>query len=144
MRASEILATCEEQESSELVARADDPRRTSVVTPWRARLAAELAAEPELKTVEIHRVREEGYRGGEKVLYQLAHEVEPHRSVGCRTKGVESRVRWLRCWGLHRVDSADQFFTEGELDSPRAGGIGRPTPRTTPSLHRSGSDLSLK
>jgi len=39
--------------------------RPSMVEPWRERLAAVLAAEPELETLEIlHRLREQGYRGG--------------------------------------------------------------------------------
>jgi transposase len=55
--------------------------RPSVVEPWRERLAAVLAAEPDLKTVEIlHRLREQGYRGGKTVLYELAHEVRPRRT----------------------------------------------------------------
>ena len=56
--------------------------RPSVVAPWRGKLAAVLAAEPELKTVEIlHRLREQGYRGGKTALYELAHELRPHRTV---------------------------------------------------------------
>src|SRR5437867_8709207 len=55
--------------------------RPSVVEPWRERLAGVLAAEPELKTVEIlHRLREQGYRGGKTVLYELAHELRPRRT----------------------------------------------------------------
>jgi len=81
--------------------------RPSVVGPWRERLAAVLAAEPELKTVEIlHRLREQGYRGGKTVLYELAHELRPHRTVPLvRFEGVpgefsqhdfgQVRVRYL-------------------------------------------------
>jgi len=81
--------------------------RPSVVGPWRERLAAVLAAEPELKTVEIlHRLREQGYRGGKTALYELAHEIRPHRTVPLvRFEGVpgefsqhdfgQVRVRYL-------------------------------------------------
>src|SRR6266576_3543108 len=56
--------------------------RPSVVEEWRERLAAVLAAEPELKTVEIlHRMREQGYRGGKTVLYELARELRPKRTA---------------------------------------------------------------
>ena len=81
--------------------------RPSVVEPWRERLAAVLVADPELKTVEIlHRLREQGYRGGKTVLYELAHELRPHRTVPLvRFEGVpgefsqhdfgQVRVRYL-------------------------------------------------
>jgi transposase len=64
--------------------------RPSVVGPWRERLAAVLAAEPELMTVEIlHRLREQGYRGGKTVLYELAHELRPqHTTLLVRFEGV--------------------------------------------------------
>ena len=56
--------------------------RPSVVGPWRERLAAVLAGDPELKTIEIlHRLREQGYRGGETALYEMAHELRPRRTV---------------------------------------------------------------
>lgn len=56
--------------------------RPSVVEPWRERLAAVLAAEPELKTVEIlHRMREQGYRGGKTALYELSRELRPKRTT---------------------------------------------------------------
>ena len=56
--------------------------RPSVVEAWRERLAAVLAAEPELKTVEIlHRMREQGYGGGKTVLYELARELRPKRTA---------------------------------------------------------------
>jgi transposase len=88
-------------------ARARGVGRPSVVGPWRERLAAVLAADPELKTVEIlHRLREQGYRGGKTVLYELAHALRPHRTVPLvRFEGVpgefsqhdfgQVRVRYL-------------------------------------------------
>lgn len=81
--------------------------RPSVVAAWRERLTGVLAAEPELRTVEIlHRLREQGYRGGKTVLYELAHELRPHRTVPLvRFEGVpgefsqhdfgQVRVRYL-------------------------------------------------
>jgi transposase len=52
--------------------------RPSVVEPWRDRLAAVLAAEPTLPTVEIlHRLRGERYGGGKTALYELVRELRP-------------------------------------------------------------------
>jgi transposase len=52
--------------------------RPSVVEPWRDRLAAVLAAEPALPTMEIlHRLRGQGYAGGKSALYELACELRP-------------------------------------------------------------------
>src|SRR5262249_25622756 len=81
--------------------------RPSVVGPWRGRLAAVLAAEPELKTGEIlHPLREQGYRGGKTALYALAQELRPKPTTPLvRFEGVagefsqhdfgEVRVRYL-------------------------------------------------
>jgi len=52
--------------------------RPSVAEPWRERVAAVLAAEPRLPTVEIlHRLREERYAGGKTALYELVRELRP-------------------------------------------------------------------
>jgi transposase len=52
--------------------------RPSVAEPWRERVAAVLAAEPALPTVEVlHRLREERYAGGKTVLYELVRELRP-------------------------------------------------------------------
>lgn len=52
--------------------------RPSVVEAWRDRVAAVLAAEPALPTVEIlHRLREERYAGGKSALYELVRELRP-------------------------------------------------------------------
>ena len=52
--------------------------RPSVVEPWRDRLAAVLAAEPAMPTVEIlHRLRGEHYTGGKTALYELVRELRP-------------------------------------------------------------------
>ncbi len=52
--------------------------RPSVVEEWRERVAAVLAAEPTLPTVEIlHRLREERYAGGKTALYELVRELRP-------------------------------------------------------------------
>ena len=52
--------------------------RPSVVEEWRERVAAVLAAEPVLPTVEIlHRLREERYAGGKTVFYELVRELRP-------------------------------------------------------------------
>lgn len=52
--------------------------RPSVAEPWRERVAAVLAAEPALPTVEIlHRLREERYAGGKTALYELVRELRP-------------------------------------------------------------------
>ena len=52
--------------------------RPSVVEPWRDRLAAVLAAEPALPTMEIlHRLRGQGYEGGKSALYELVRAVRP-------------------------------------------------------------------
>jgi len=52
--------------------------RPSVSAPWRERVAAVLAAEPVLPTMEIlHRLREERYAGGKTALYELVRELRP-------------------------------------------------------------------
>jgi transposase len=52
--------------------------RPSVVARWRERVAAVLAAEPTLPTVEIlHRLREARYSGGKSALYELVRELRP-------------------------------------------------------------------
>ena len=52
--------------------------RPSVVDAWRDRVAAVLAVEPVLPTVEIlHRLREERYAGGKTALYELVRELRP-------------------------------------------------------------------
>jgi transposase len=52
--------------------------RPSVVEEYRDRIAAVLAAEPKLPTVEIlHRMRGQGYAGGKSALYELACELRP-------------------------------------------------------------------
>jgi transposase len=52
--------------------------RPSVAEPWRERVAAVLAAEPRLPTVEIlHRLREQHYTGGKTALYELVRELRP-------------------------------------------------------------------
>ncbi len=56
--------------------------RPSVAEPWRERVAAVLAAEPALPTVEIlHRLREERYGGGKTALYELVRELRPKPST---------------------------------------------------------------
>jgi len=56
--------------------------RPSVAEPWRERVAAVLAAEPALPTVEIlHRLREERYAGGKTALYELVRELRPKPTV---------------------------------------------------------------
>ena len=71
------------EEPADLVqARGRGVGRPSVVGPWRDRLAAVLAAEPRLPTVEIlHRLRGQGYAGGKSALYELACELRPKRSA---------------------------------------------------------------
>ncbi len=52
--------------------------RPSVAAPWRERVAAVLAAEPALPTMEIlHRLREERYAGGKTALYERVRELRP-------------------------------------------------------------------
>lgn len=52
--------------------------RPSVAAPWRDRVAAVLAAEATLPTMEIlHRLREAGYAGGKTALYELVRELRP-------------------------------------------------------------------
>ena len=52
--------------------------RPSVAAPFRERVAAVLAAEPTLPTMEIlHRLREERYAGGKTALYELVRELRP-------------------------------------------------------------------
>lgn len=52
--------------------------RPSVVEEWRERVAAVLAAESALPTVEIlHRLRVQGYAGGKTALYELVRELRP-------------------------------------------------------------------
>jgi transposase len=52
--------------------------RPSVAEPFRERVAAVLAAEPTLPTMEIlHRLREERYTGGKTALYELVRELRP-------------------------------------------------------------------
>jgi transposase len=52
--------------------------RPSVAEPWRDRVAAVLAAEPTLPTVEVlHRLRAERYTGGKTALYELVRELRP-------------------------------------------------------------------
>jgi transposase len=56
--------------------------RPSVVEAYRERVAAVLAAEPKLPTVEIlHRMRGQGYVGGKSALYGLACELRPKLST---------------------------------------------------------------
>lgn len=56
--------------------------RPSVVEEYRDRVAAALAAEPALPTVEIlHRLREERYAGGKTALYKLVRELRPRPTV---------------------------------------------------------------
>lgn len=64
--------------------------RPSVVNAWRDRVAAVLAAEPTLPTVEIlHRLREERYAGGKTALYELVRELRPKpTSPQVRFEGV--------------------------------------------------------
>lgn len=59
-------------------ARARGVGRPSVVEEWRERVAAVLAAEPALPTVEIlHRVRQQDYVGGKSALYELVRDLRP-------------------------------------------------------------------
>ena len=59
-------------------ARARGVGRPSVAEAWRERVAAVLAAEPALPTVEIlHRLREERYAGGKSAFYELVRELRP-------------------------------------------------------------------
>lgn len=52
--------------------------RPSVSAPFRERVAAVLAAEPTLPTMEVlHRLREESYTGGKTALYELVRELRP-------------------------------------------------------------------
>lgn len=61
-----------------LRARARSVGRPSVAEPFRERVAAVLAAEPALPTMEIlHRLREERYAGGKTALYELVRELRP-------------------------------------------------------------------
>lgn len=61
-----------------LQARARSVGRPSVAEPFRERVAAVLAAEPALPTMEIlHRLREERYTGGKTALYELVRELRP-------------------------------------------------------------------
>ena len=54
--------------------------RPSKAEPYRAFLAEQLAAEPELRVVELlHRARQRGYAGGKSALYDLAKELRPER-----------------------------------------------------------------
>jgi transposase len=64
--------------------------RPSVVEAWRERVAAVLAAEPRLPTVEIlHRLREDRYAGGKTALYELVRELRPKpASPQVRFEGV--------------------------------------------------------
>jgi len=64
--------------------------RPSVVEEWRERVAAVLAAEPALPTVEIlHRLRGERYAGGKTALYELVRELRPKpTSPQVRFEGV--------------------------------------------------------
>jgi transposase len=64
--------------------------RPSVVEEWRERVAAVLAAEPTLPTVEIlHRLRAERYAGGKTALYELVRELRPKpTSPQVRFEGV--------------------------------------------------------
>jgi transposase len=53
-----------------------------VVEEWRDRVAAVLAAEPALPTVEIlHRVRQQDYAGGKSALYELVRELRPRSTT---------------------------------------------------------------
>ena len=61
-----------------LQARSRSVGRPSVAEPFRERVAAVLAAEPTLPTMEIlHRLREERYTGGKTALYELVRELRP-------------------------------------------------------------------
>jgi transposase len=64
--------------------------RPSVVEEWRERVAAVLATEPTLPTVEIlHRLREQRYAGGKTALYELVRELRPKpTSPQVRFEGV--------------------------------------------------------
>ena len=54
--------------------------RPSKAEPMRAFLREQLAAEPELRVVELlHRARQRGYAGGKSALYELAKELRPDR-----------------------------------------------------------------
>jgi transposase len=56
--------------------------RPSVVEEYRVRLAAVLATEPTLPTVELlHRLRGQGYAGGKTALYELVRELRPRPTV---------------------------------------------------------------
>ncbi len=68
-----------EQPGDLLLACARGVGRPSVVAEWRERVAAVLAAEPALPTVEIlHRLRDERYAGGKTALYELVRELRPN------------------------------------------------------------------
>ena len=89
--------------------------RPSVVAPWRGKLAAELEAEPRLKTVEIlHRMRELGYAGGKSVLYELARELRP-RSVTplVRFEGVAGE------FSQHDFGQVEVRYLNGETERIR-------------------------
>ncbi len=65
-----------------LQARARGVGRPSVVAEWRERVAAVLAAEPTLPTVEIlHRMRQQDYGGGKSALYELVRELRPQSTT---------------------------------------------------------------
>ena len=65
-----------------LQARARSVGRPSVAEPFRERVAAVLAAEPALPTMEIlHRLRGQGYAGGKSALYELVCELRPRLST---------------------------------------------------------------
>ena len=81
--------------------------RPSVVAPYRETIADMLAAEPQLKTLEVlRRLRERGYAGGKWAVYDLTRRLRPRtvRPV-CRFEGLagefsqhdfgEVQVRWL-------------------------------------------------
>jgi transposase len=54
--------------------------RPSKAEPFRTFLVEQLAAEPELRVVELlHRARHRGYEGGKSALYALVHELRPER-----------------------------------------------------------------
>lgn len=59
-------------------ARVRNVGRPSVAEPFRERVAAVLATEPGLPTMEIlHRLRGQGYAGGKSALYELVCELRP-------------------------------------------------------------------
>lgn len=64
------------------VAQTSAAGRPSVVEPFRDRLAALLAAEPNLPTVEVlHRLQQVGYAGGKTALYNLVRTLRPRSTV---------------------------------------------------------------